>query len=1160
MQMRTEHMTTPTPAQRGATLQGAARRRRGSAMILAVAAVLLLLLVGLGYLSAAQISRMGATGVARAGNTDSAVEQTVDLVGKNIAAGVVRYTQTADMAEQAGLYPTNPDPYHPWLASTQPTDDDGTSSTMTSGQTDGDWRRWVQISRLLDPATTNTFYSYVNARTMAAVSVNQNDISARRVGAPYWTDDVNVDADGDGMADSKWTLLPIAGKDGMVWVAAVRVVDESGRVNVNTATEAEWIRAGTRVLGATPADIDLKRLLAEIDLRDGAADSGAPNWGMDPINAGFLASNLDPPTLMGYTSSNSTFGMMADLFHVAHASGGSGLITTNNYATLVPMSSNFRMTVWTSTGSNLDLMTSNLAFRKYGIDSLTDLRRRGGLPAPGWSAFESALDGRSEFPAPVPYPGGNTVTGVGPLLASLALTDQAIASGGAYLTTNRIKASVRSDLTTYNVSRPYRPRWLTGRTGILTSNDVKLSPNFELPPTTTNYAAITNVYAALLEAFSAPETTNYYGNTASANEASRYAAAMLANLMTYRSPTEHYDPGVYATADEAGRLHFGQQLQPFFTEAVAMIAYTDLLDPETTNGSLIDEPTPFAVNSEFTGQYVAVEIANPWADTLELTTNTTGGFFLRVNDGTGQAPVPLWDTSNGILMLTSNERLVIYSRDSLNTQSTNIDAALQATAAGMPAAKKIGVDGLAWVPGSGSLSFELYYSTNGSTMILVDRLMYTSNGNVHGSGATWPPLPLTTTNTDTGADGNHFVISASIQRDDRVLANSFPRYIMENPIFNLGVETSNGVGTGGNLTGVHLMGDGVDNANNLDATLAGYGVVLPNMQLFHKRGDLDTIGELANVLIISNRTGSGADLTIADGTQWEQTISEQLGNPYGDPNLVANRDNGRLTFKAFVRHNPPRVPIAATVFDQFSLLSGSSQTAGSAAPLVFGQINPNTATRRALEVLPYVRGGKLIESYKSQVLSEPDVARGIIAYRDRFDLAVDPAIASGSDLVDTLNFVDREAVRDTANPMSPLVNLRTEQGFASVGELMMVRREQAGIALNNNDLQFAMNRQAFDTFDAVERDGDMTPGTGDGYLNDYEEEMLHFNRISNVVSLHSDVFVAYVVLQGRRFDPLTSNFEVGVERRFMVGFDRSNVLGDPTKSEKPRILFFMEDR
>lgn len=91
-----------------------------------------------------------------------------------------------------------------------------------------------------------------------------------------------ADADGDGMFDSRWFELVDAGDpnnivsllpsdDRFRWFVAARVVDLSGLVNVNTATDLAVYRDSASnpaiyPLGFTPADVDLRRLLTLQDV------------------------------------------------------------------------------------------------------------------------------------------------------------------------------------------------------------------------------------------------------------------------------------------------------------------------------------------------------------------------------------------------------------------------------------------------------------------------------------------------------------------------------------------------------------------------------------------------------------------------------------------------------------------------------------------------------------------------------------------------------------------------------------------------------------------------------------------------------------------------------------------------------------------------------
>lgn len=113
-----------------------------------------------------------------------------------------------------------------------------------------------------------------------------------------------ADADGDGMADSRWFELSLArdaswgasttmredvevgynNKDYRYFIAA-RAVDLSSMVNINTATDLLVPPTKMSPLGATPADIDLRRLLT---MQDQASDYTSLNTGR-PLSYSNLA-------------------------------------------------------------------------------------------------------------------------------------------------------------------------------------------------------------------------------------------------------------------------------------------------------------------------------------------------------------------------------------------------------------------------------------------------------------------------------------------------------------------------------------------------------------------------------------------------------------------------------------------------------------------------------------------------------------------------------------------------------------------------------------------------------------------------------------------------------------------------------------------------------
>ena len=65
-----------------------------------------------------------------------------------------------------------------------------------------------------------------------------------------------------------------------------------------------------------------------------------------------------------------------------------------------------------------------------------------------------------------------------------------------------------------------------------------------------------------------------------------------------------------------------------------------------------------------------------------------------------------------------------------------------------------------------------------------------------------------------------------------------------------------------------------------------------------------------------------------------------------------------------------------------------------------------------------------------------------------------------------------------------------------------------------------------------------TPGANDHVPGDFEKQFLAFNRISNLVTIRSDSFTAYVLVQGWR-NVGSANPEMVVQRRAAFIADRS---------------------
>src|SRR5690348_10857310 len=81
-------------------------RRRGSAMILAISLVIFLLLVGLSFLSMAQLQRTASSATARSGNTDVAVDATVRYIQQVLATDFNLYLAASTTNERAARFAT----------------------------------------------------------------------------------------------------------------------------------------------------------------------------------------------------------------------------------------------------------------------------------------------------------------------------------------------------------------------------------------------------------------------------------------------------------------------------------------------------------------------------------------------------------------------------------------------------------------------------------------------------------------------------------------------------------------------------------------------------------------------------------------------------------------------------------------------------------------------------------------------------------------------------------------------------------------------------------------------------------------------------------------------------------------------------------------------
>ena len=286
-------------------------------------------------------------------------------------------------------------------------------------------------------------------------------------------------------------------------------------------------------------------------------------------------------------------------------------------------------------------------------------------------------------------------------------------------------------------------------------------------------------------------------------------------------------------------------------------------------------------------------------------------------------------------------------------------------------------------------------------------------------------------------------------------------------------------------------------SNAVSVTKKNYNLSLANDKLV-------TVGDIARVLVVGPSTNQsdmiGARLAAEPG---EETVRLNLQNAVFqqlfkyltvfDPNndLIDNDGDGLIDVLDI---DTPELKIP-------------------------GRININTAPWFVLAQLPWVsqrRGG----------YDDANLARAIVAYRDKLNLSS----TGGPDY-------DHGGASDSRFQETLIPGLREAEGFESIGELAAVINNSAGKE------NYSMNYYSLDNVDLAGFP-DLTPGgsTGDGAKDDFEERDVIFARISNLVTVRSDVFTAYILVRVGKDGP---------QKRVMAILDRSSVRS-PT--DKVRII------
>jgi len=287
--------------------------RRGSALLLALVLTIALFIMGLAFVSTTQIEKDTVKHVDELQTLDTAVDTVIGRIN-NVLVDDLIYNDPAlgdEMLDGQGdsqgnteknEYYDYPGPDDPWLASLEPEfyddgtdqfyywrhitdlycnnfaintnayyfdpDDEAITDQWDSTKTLSQWF-WVCSVHGPPPQSLPTVARIVDDENGTECIKDHADTSAE---PDIWLWGARADADGDGVADSRWVKVPnLTGPRGQNVYTAVRIIDNGGMININTANKFDTSNSdGSR--------------LTDINLLNVTKDGSTPEEAVDYLN------------------------------------------------------------------------------------------------------------------------------------------------------------------------------------------------------------------------------------------------------------------------------------------------------------------------------------------------------------------------------------------------------------------------------------------------------------------------------------------------------------------------------------------------------------------------------------------------------------------------------------------------------------------------------------------------------------------------------------------------------------------------------------------------------------------------------------------------------------------------------------------------------------
>lgn len=1085
------HMPTTTRSIPGCT--PADPHRRGTVLILVVAVLAILVIMGAAYLRNAS-SASQAAGIGDDATLDAATQRIIDRIRDRMRDdlygddGVLlnadtTASDTGETLDENYDYPHNA--VDSWLASNGPSRD----GTVWPHAT------WLGIN-------------YLGGGDEAdAVDVPVADPTDD---ADLGTDDL-ADADGDGIADSRWFRLPSRHSGEMEYIAAVRVVDLSGMANAN--------------IGLTMVDPDAGNMAELYQDVDAAI---APRWHYPAeLDFGRFTMGVSSAAQPGFASARSFENLLDDVEALMRRRLGR---STNP----MPVDRSRRDDFWTSGWENgFPMATGEVdALRMQSIATVEnelELRHRNGLNA-------------NDRDAPIEL--------LMPNLLRLGSSER----DWSDVDDNRetyLEVEPRHRTTVLSAAAPYYMRETDGTGAIAGSPAMPLRVTISPSVIAATVAEVEAVLGS--NADTAPFALPADSILDDAQKRARhnaYARQVVANLFDAVDMEGGGSQTVlWAVPDSGGNNpRFGLEALPFITEVYRQRTYkAEEWEQETAGNDVNGDGTQgdgnwyLMLNQDGDTGY-AIELRNPFNRTINLEGITLGigGDGL---DGDGDGQIDETDGSEGEVTAIAlsdhatemgpDEALIIYHNPGPGTAATDSNIVNETTPNDDFVDSELTMiyaDGGAIAPFEGNedvkLELRVGATEDGSTIsttlayqeAVSKALDDSERGNFEEDGPLAadpgdedPPIyeHKIVTNRGSSAGINMLTFTAT-----EFGAGPATRRWPDPPVLLFGTEDSQSAPASFDWENDQIDELGLSTPNRAEPTGGNVPMTDP---------DGDTIMEVEEQFVIPIGTGRLENpgllaMLPVIGPSETATVAEAWG---GATTSEAHMLDPKSA--AFAGTGDYALPHALLLLDRFASdrydLDGIDNDADGRVDegdeaMIPGRINLNTVDEKTLaDLLPMPEA------------KADGVAAQIIAYRDRLDASADGG-------------PDYSVNRGTG---LGITGWRNRPGIAVMGEVFAATDFLLGGDTDDNK-QWAVGadfRIDFTPADAA----------ADDIVNDREEAAMIVRWLSQVTTTRSDTFAAYIVVRGYdRTKPITggdSGYEheyLAERKRVIVLFDRSPAL------------------